>query len=311
MIDSGHTPVLLDEVLRALNIGRDGIFVDCTYGRGGHSDAILKRLDETGRLLVFDRDPAAWEFAKARHGGDPRLSSVQGSFTRLEGEVASRGWAGRIDGVLFDLGVSSPQLDTAGRGFSFRRDEELDMRFDPGHGIPAAQWLNEASESDIADVLRRFGEERFARRIAAAVVAERRVAPIRRTRQLCDLIAAAVPARERDKDPATRSFLAMRILINDELHELEMALPQAINVMRPGGRLVVISFHSLEDRIVKRLMRDRASGDAFPSQIPITSDQLNPSLRIVSRPVRPGTEELAANPRSRSAILRVAEKLAA
>lgn len=302
---------MLNEVLRALNIGAGGIFVDCTYGRGGHSDAILKRLDETGRVLVFDRDPAAWEFARVRHGGDPRLSSVLGSFTSLEREVASRGWMGRVDGVLFDLGVSSPQLDEKGRGFSFRRDEELDMRFDPGHGISAAQWLNGARESDIADVLKRFGEERFARRIAAAIVAERREAPIRSTRQLRDLIAATVPARERDKDPATRSFLALRILINDELHELEAALPQAVNVLRRGGRLAVISFHSLEDRIVKRLMRHRASGDEFPSQIPITADQLKPSLRIVSRPVRPGAEEMAANPRSRSAILRVAEKTAA
>lgn len=285
--------------------------MDCTYGRGGHSDAILRRLDNSGRLLVFDRDPVAWEFAKVRHGGDPRLSSVLGSFTSLEREIASRGWMGRVDGVLFDLGVSSPQLDEKGRGFSFRRDEELDMRFNPGHGISAAQWLNGASESDIADVLRRFGEERFARRIAAAIVSERRVTPIRRTRQLCELIAASVPARERDKDPATRSFLALRILINDELHELETALPQAIKILRHGGRLIVISFHSLEDRIVKRLMRNRASGDEFPSEIPITADQLKPSLRIVGRPVRPGAEELAANPRSRSAILRVAEKIAA
>lgn len=285
--------------------------MDCTYGRGGHSEAILARLDASGRLLLFDRDPAAVRHAASRFAGDPRVGRVHGSFTRLESEIGARDWTGRIDGVLFDLGVSSPQLQDRDRGFSFLRDGELDMRFDPGQGAPAHQWLNRAPESEIALVLKRFGEERFARRIAAAVVAERDARPIRRSGQLRDLILAAVPTRERDKDPATRSFQAIRIFVNDEISELQAALPQALRVLRAGGRLAVISFHSLEDRLVKRYFRDQASGDRFPVEIPVTADQIRPSLRVIGRPVRPGAKESAANPRSRSAVLRVAEKVAA
>ena len=297
--------------MRGLNVRSDGIYVDCTYGRGGHSEAILARLGDAGHLLVFDRDPAAREHAVARHGGDARVGIVHDSFTRLGAELAARGWFGRIDGILFDLGVSSPQLDDGSRGFSFLRDGDLDMRFDPARGLSAAQWLNQADEGEIIDVLRRYGEERFARRIASAIVAARQQSPIARTLELRDLIHAAVPSREREKDPATRSFQALRIFINDEIRELEAVLPQAIGALRPGGRLAVISFHSLEDRVVKRRLRDDAAGDPFPPDLPVTVDQLHPVLRVIGRPIRAGEAEVAANPRSRSATLRVAEKLAA
>jgi 16S rRNA (cytosine1402-N4)-methyltransferase len=257
-------------------------------------------------LLAFDRDPEAVEAARARFAGDVRFESVQQSFSGLAAAVERRGWIGAVDGVLFDLGVSA-----GARGFSFLRDGDLDMRFDPRSGQSAAEWLNGAPEAEIAEVLKRLGEERYARRIAAAIARARRDAPIRRTVELRDLIARSVPTREREKDPATRSFLAMRMHVNSELQELEGALPQAVAVLRPGGRLAVISFHSLEDRLVKRFMRRAASGDDLPPDFPVRHADLHPALRIVGRAQRPGDAEIARNPRARSAVLRVAEKLAA
>jgi 16S rRNA (cytosine1402-N4)-methyltransferase len=309
--ESAHVPVLLEETLEGLRVRPDGIYLDCTYGRGGHSGAILERLGERGRLLVFDRDPDAILAARARFGGDARFEAVHDSFAALAAAVERHGWLGSIDGVLFDLGVSSPQLDAGARGFSFSRDGELDMRFDPRSAPSAADWLNSAGEAEIADVLRRLGEERYARRIAGAIVRARRATPIRRTGELRDLIARSVPTRERDKDPATRAFLAIRIHVNAELEALERALPQAVAVLRPGGRLVVISFHSLEDRLVKRFLRREARGGDLPPDLPIREVELHPALRVIGRAQRPGPAEVTRNPRARSAVLRVAERLAA
>ena len=303
--------MLLEETLQALRLRPDGIYVDCTYGRGGHSGAILAALGERGRLLAFDRDAAAIAAARGRFGGDARFEALHASFATLADTAERRGWTGSIDGVLFDLGVSSPQLDEAGRGFSFLRDGELDMRFDPRSGQSAADWLNSAAEAEIADVLKRLGEERYARRIAGAIARTRRETPIRRTAELRNLIARTVPTREREKDPATRAFLAIRMHVNGELDELQRALPQAIAVLKPGGRLVVISFHSLEDRQVKRFLRREAAGGELPPDLPIRHADLHPTLRIAGRAQRSGEAEIARNPRARSAVLRAAEKLAA
>lgn len=304
-----HRPVLLDEALEALVIRPDGIYLDGTFGRGGHSAAILQQLNENGRLLAVDKDPQAIEVAKKRFGKDSRFSIVRGSFTMLEEEVASRGWQGKVDGILLDLGVSSPQLDDAQRGFSFRHDGPLDMRMDPDSGLSAAQWLNSAKEAEIAQVLKEYGEERFAKRIARAIVQQRQQQPITTTARLAKIVAEANPKWERDKNPATRSFQAIRIFINSELDELEQVLNQSVEMLVPGGRLAVISFHSLEDRRVKRFMRDEARGGDFPPDLPLTDVQLNRRLRVVGKDIRAGKEELAANPRARSAVLRVAERL--
>jgi 16S rRNA (cytosine1402-N4)-methyltransferase len=309
--ESAHVSVLLEEAVLALRLRPDGIYVDCTYGRGGHSGAILAGLGERGRLLALDRDPEAVAAARGRFGRDGRFEIVHASFSSLAAAAEQRGWSGSIDGVLFDLGVSSPQLDVGGRGFSFARDGELDMRFDPGSGLSAADWLTSAAEAEIAEVLKQLGEERYARRIARAIVGARREAPLRRSADLRNLIARTVPTRERDKDPATRTFLAIRMHVNAELDELQRALPQAVEVLRPGGRLAVISFHSLEDRVVKRFMRRQATGDDLPPDLPIRHVELHPALRIVGRAQRPSDAEIGNNPRARSAVLRVAEKLAA
>ncbi len=304
-----HRPVLLDEVLEALNIRPDGIYLDGTFGRGGHSAAILERLSENGRLLAMDKDPQAIAVAQSRFAGDSRFSIVRGSYTMLGQEIEQRGWKGRVDGILLDLGVSSPQLDDPSRGFSFRHDGPLDMRMDPDSGQSAAEWLAEASESDIAMVLKEYGEERFAKRIARAIVRERTQAPITTTARLAKIVAEANPKWERDKHPATRSFQAIRIFINAELEELEQVLAQSVDVLAPGGRLAVISFHSLEDRRVKRFIRDEVRGGEFPPGLPVTDAQLNRRLRAVGKDIRAGEAELAVNPRSRSAVLRVAERL--
>lgn len=304
-----HRPVLLDEVLEALNIRPHGIYLDGTFGRGGHSEAILARLNEHGRLLAMDKDPQAIAVAEQRFAGDPRFSIVRGSFTMLGQEVESRGWKGKVDGILLDLGVSSPQLDDAQRGFSFRHDGPLDMRMDPQSGISAAEWLNTAKEEEIARVLKEYGEERFAKRIARAIVQQRVFEPISTTGRLAKIVAEANPKWERDKNPATRSFQAIRIYINAELEELEKVLSQSVAMLAPSGRLAVISFHSLEDRRVKRFIRDEARGGDFPPDLPLTDIQLNRRLRAVGKDIRAGKEELATNPRSRSAVLRVAERL--
>ncbi len=306
-----HRPVLLEEAVAALAVRSDGCYVDCTFGRGGHSAAILDRLGPQGCLLAFDRDPAAIAHGRERWGGEGRLHLVEAPFSRLAEEAERRGVSGKVNGVLFDLGVSSPQLDDPQRGFSFLRDGPLDMRMDPGAGPAAADWLAQASEEEIARVLRDYGEERHARRIARAIVRRRRQAPLRTTGELARLVEEVVPGREPGRHPATRTFQAIRIRINRELEELRRGLEQALAVLAPGGRLVVISFHSLEDRIVKRFMRDRSRGEQPPKGVPVTVDELRPGpLRLVGRPLRPGEAEVAANPRARSAILRVAERRA-
>jgi len=292
----------------------DGIFVDGTYGRGGHSAAILTGLAELGdggQLLALDRDPEAAANAAARFAGERRFEIEQRGFAMMGDAISERGWEGRVNGILLDLGVSSPQLDDAGRGFSFLRDGPLDMRMDPGHGESAADWLNRAAEQDILHVLRVYGEERFARRIAAAIVTRRRQSPLQTTAELAQLIEQSVPKkREPGKHPATRSFQAIRIHINRELEQLEQVLPQCLRALAPAGRLAVISFHSLEDRMVKRFMRDNSRPPFVPREIPITADQSIPPLRLIGKAVRAGKAELAVNPRARSAVLRIAEKTA-
>ncbi|HKJ09870.1 MAG TPA: 16S rRNA (cytosine(1402)-N(4))-methyltransferase RsmH [Gammaproteobacteria bacterium] len=305
-----HSPVLLNEVLAGLNVQADGRYVDGTYGRGGHAAALLERLGSEGRLLAIDKDPEAVAAAARRFGGDSRFQVERGSFATLEQAIRRLGWYGAVSGVLLDLGVSSPQLDDARRGFSFLNEGPLDMRMDPDSGTSAADWLARASEREIADVLWRYGEERFSRRIARTLVAARAERPITTTAQLADLIARAVPGRERHKHPATRSFQGIRIYINHELEDLEEGLRQAVEVLAPGGRLAVISFHSLEDRMVKRFMRREAEGEPVPPDLPIRGPLPAGRLRIVAKAVKPGADELAANPRARSAVLRIGERVA-
>lgn len=306
-----HTPVLLDEVLAGLAVKADGRYCDATFGRGGHAAAILGQLGPAGRLCGIDRDPAAITAGRERFAAESRLTLVRGSFGRLEERVRAAGWEGELQGVLLDLGVSSPQLDQAGRGFSFMQDGPLDMRMDNESGLSAAQWLARAGEREIADVLFRLGEEKFSRRIARAIVAARAAAPIGTTRQLADIVAAAVPTREPGKHPATRTFQAIRIHVNRELEEVEAALPQAVNLLAPGGRLCVISFHSLEDRLVKRFMRREAQGDPIYAELPDVPPHARPRLQLIGGAVMPGDAEIARNPRARSAVLRVAERIAA
>jgi 16S rRNA (cytosine1402-N4)-methyltransferase len=302
-----HRTVLLDEAVEALAVKPDGVYVDATFGRGGHSRSILERLGPAGRLVALDRDPAAVSAARAIE--DARFAIRHARFAQLK-EVLDGAGVKAVDGVLFDLGVSSPQLDEAERGFSFRVDAPLDMRMDPGRGEPAAEWLARATEAEIRGVIRNYGEERFAGPIAKAIVAARTREQLDRTVQLARIVAAAVRTREVGQDPATRTFQALRIHVNQELEELSLALPQALARLRPGGRLAVISFHSLEDRIVKRFLRSQARPEV-PERLPLKATEMpQPRLRIVARPVRPTGDEVNANPRARSAILRAAEKLA-
>lgn len=304
-----HKPVLLEETLTALNIKEDGIYVDCTFGRGGHSQEILKQLNENGKLLGFDKDPQAIETANAIAANDDRLQVRRGSFTQLKETVESLGWQGQVDGIFFDLGVSSPQLDDAERGFSFRFDGPLDMRMDPDSGQSAAQWLASAEEREIMMVLFDYGEEKFARRIASAIVTAREEQPINTTKRLASIVAAANPSKERNKDPSTRTFQAIRIFINQELEDLKTCLSQAVELLAPQGRLVVISFHSLEDRIVKRFIRDQCKGDDFPLDLPVMHVQLNQNMKMVGKAIKAGRNELNENPRARSAVMRIAEKI--
>ncbi|QOL15930.1 16S rRNA (cytosine(1402)-N(4))-methyltransferase RsmH [Dickeya dianthicola] len=305
-----HTTVLLDEAVNGLNIRSNGIYIDGTFGRGGHSRLILSRLGPEGRLLAIDRDPQA--VAVANTIDDARFSIIHGPFSELAEYVDERGLSGKIDGILLDLGVSSPQLDDPERGFSFMRDGPLDMRMDPTRGQSAAEWLMNAQAEDIAWVLKTFGEERFAKRIARAIVERNRIDPLTRTKALAELIAAASPIREKYKHPATRSFQAIRIYINSELEEIERALDGALQVLAPEGRLSVISFHSLEDRIVKRFIRHHSRGPQVPAGLPLTEEQLRSrggqTLKSVGK-MMPPDDEVADNPRARSSVLRFAEKL--
>jgi len=306
----GHHPVMLNEVMAALCIRAAGVYVDATFGRGGHAAAILERLDVAGRLIAIDKDPRAIEVAREWSARDRRFSVYQGTFAMLEHFAETAGVSGQVNGILLDLGVSSPQLDAAERGFSFLREGPLDMRMDPGRGESAAEWLARAAETDLARVFKTYGEERYAKRIARAIVKARRQGPLTTTLQLAEIVAAANPAWERDKHPATRVFQAIRIYINQELEELPLALAQAVRVLARGGRLAVISFHSLEDRIVKRFLRDQARGDSdLPPALPVPAAALKPVLRLVGKAHFPGEDEVAVNPRARSAVLRVAEKL--
>ena len=304
---TAHVTVLLEEAVEALAIKPDGFYIDATFGRGGHSRAILSRLSSMGRLLALDRDPQAVAVGEAIN--DPRFVLAHRPFSEMREALRAAGGAG-VDGVLFDLGVSSPQLDDGERGFSFRFDAPLDMRMDTTRGETAAEWLARAEVRDITEVLRDYGEERFAFQIAKKVVAARGEQPIVTTGQFAAIVRAAVRTREPGQDPATRSFQALRIHINQELGELALALPQALELLNPGGRLVAISFHSLEDRIVKRFLRDAAAPDALPRNLPLRASELPPArLRLVGKAVRASEAEIAANPRARSAVMRVAEKL--
>lgn len=301
---------MTDEVLAALNIDERGIYVDGTYGRGGHSRAILERLGAQGRLLAFDRDPDAIAHARLHAGSDSRFSIHHASFGEIMSITAQTGLTGRIDGVLLDLGVSSPQLDTAERGFSFMRSGPLDMRFDPQSGISASDWLMQVDEDDLTRILREYGEEKFARRIAKAIVAARDVEPIRTTARLAEIVADAVPGYERGQHPATRTFQAIRIYINQELEALEQCLASMPQVLKPGGRLTVLSFHSLEDRIVKQRMRGDVAQATELRRLPVRdADVSRHPLRPISKPRHASEREVAENRRARSAILRVAERL--
>ena len=302
-----HVSVLLTEAVDALAVRPDGTYVDCTFGRGGHSRAILARLGPGGRLVAFDRDPRAIEAGERLR--DARLTLVHAPFSELAQSLERLG-VDAVDGVLMDLGVSSPQLDEPERGMSFRFDAPLDMRMDTTRGQTVAEWLAQASVAEIREVLKDYGEERFAHAIAKAVAAARTGGAVATTRQLAEIVEKAVRTREPGQHPATRSFQALRIFINQELEELSLALPMALDRLNPAGRLVVISFHSLEDRIVKRFMRDEARPPQLPARLPLRADQLPPArLRLVGKPVRPGEDEIARNPRARSAVMRVAGRL--
>ncbi len=306
-----HITVLLEEAVAALSLRADGCYVDGTFGRGGHSRLILERLGPGGRLLGFDKDPLAIATGNALAAEDGRFVVVQRSFAELGDELAVRDLAGTVSGVLLDLGVSSPQLDDAERGFSFLNDGPLDMRMDPSRGISAAQFIASADEDEIARVFKEYGEERFARRMARAVVARRQEQPFERTADLAQVLTVANPAWEKGKNPATRAFQGLRIHVNNELGDLQRGLDAALENLEIGGRLVVISFHSLEDRIVKQFMRKHAKGelDKLPRDLPIIPKAFEPRLKLLGKPQFASEAELKANPRSRSAVMRVAEKL--
>ncbi len=307
MTGAAHVTVLLEDAVDALAIKADGVYIDATFGRGGHSCRILSVLNEKGRLVAVDRDPQA--IAAGASIDDPRFLLVHRAFGEL-GAAAAEAGVSDVDGILFDVGVSSPQIDDGERGFSFRYDAPLDMRMDTTQGETAAEWLARAEIRDITEVIRNYGEERFAFQIAKKVVAARGEQPIVTTGQFAALVRETVRTREPGQDPATRSFQALRIHINQELRQLEIALPQALDLLKPGGRLVVISFHSLEDRIVKNFMREQSVADDLPKGLPLRADQLpKPKLRLVGKMHKPSAAEVAANPRARSAVMRVAEKL--
>lgn len=305
-----HIPVLADEVLGALAPEPDGYYVDATFGRGGHTALLLQALGREGRVLAIDRDPEAIAAGRRRFAGEMRLALVHAPFADVGALVPAHSGGRPCRGVLLDLGVSSPQLDDPARGFSFRADGPLDMRMDPTRGQPVSAWLARAGVDEIRQVIADLGEERFARRVAQAIVAARRERPIERTRELAELVARAVRTREPGKHPATRTFQALRMHANDELGQLEKALAGAVDSLCIGGRLAVISFHSLEDRVVKHFMQRESQPDAEAARLPILPPQLTPRLKLIGRKLRPSQEEITRNPRARSALLRVAQRVA-
>jgi len=307
-VDS-HVPVLLADAVDQLQVAVDGIYVDGTFGRGGHAREILRRLDTDGRLFALDRDPEAVDAGRILARSDSRFLIEQGNFGRLQEFLEGHDVFGRVNGVLFDLGMSSPQLDDRRRGFSFRLDGPLDMRMNPDEGQSAADWLNQATEESIRTVLFRYGEERAAPRIAREICRRRSEQPIRTTAQLAAAVEKVVRRKPAGRHPATKTFQAIRIHINRELEAVEQGLDQAVDALRPGGRLAVISFHSLEDRIVKRFMRDHSRIDPALSRLPQVPESAQPRLRLPTRAIRPGREETETNPRARSATLRVAERI--
>lgn len=309
MSSNAHVPVLLGPVLEGLDIKADGLYVDGTFGRGGHSAAILNALDARGRLIAIDRDPQAVASASTLLTDDPRFEVVRGEFAKLETIIGERGQNGKVDGLLLDLGVSSPQLDEAERGFSFLRNGPLDMRMDPDSGIAAAEWLQTVEEKDLRSIIRKFGEERHAARIARAVVTKRENAAIETTGQLAEIVSSSVPAHTRKRHPATKTFQAIRLFINNELGQLEAALAQSIGVLQLGGRLCVISFHSLEDRIVKRFMRNASREAEQYRGMPEVPVEFRPKLALVGKVISATAEEIQANVRARSARLRIAERV--
>jgi 16S rRNA (cytosine1402-N4)-methyltransferase len=306
-----HVPVLLDEVLAALNLRPGGCYVDATFGRGGHTAAILERVGQEGRVIAIDRDPAAISAGRARFATEQRLTLVSSPFSRLKDVVAELGLLGGVDGVLLDLGVSSPQLDDAARGFSFAHDGPLDMRMDNNSGMTAAHFIAKAPEHELARIVREYGEERFAKRIARAIVAARVESPITTTAQLAAIVSAAVPTREPGKHPATRTFQAIRIHINNEFGEIDAALNGVLEVLAPGGRLCAISFHSLEDGLVKRFIQKHSQDDPVFAGLPSIPAHARAKLARVGRAIHPSDAEVERNPRARSAIMRVAERVAA
>ena len=303
-----HVAVLLKEAVQALNINKSGFYIDTTYGRGGHTQSILNRLGKDGCLVAMDRDGQAIEHATQTLGDDPRCHIVRSNLGDIDTAIAALALDRSASGVLADLGVSSPQLEDARRGFSFNVDGPLDMRMDTNSELDAATWLNRVEEKELTEVLQEYGEERYAKRIANAVIQQRRTQPVTRTKQLADIVCDAIPTREKNKHPATRTFQAIRMRINAELDQLSTFLPKAVQLLAAGGRLVIISFHSLEDRLVKRFLREQARGDDYPVEVPVRETQTRPLLKLVGKPCRPTTQEIESNPRARSAILRVAER---
>lgn len=304
-----HQSVLMEEVFDQLSIQANGVYVDATFGRGGHAKAILNSLGPEGRLIAIDKDPEAIAFAQQYFSHDQRFSIHHGSFSKLEIILSEQQLLGKINGILFDLGVSSPQLNQAERGFSFMRSGKLDMRMDFTTGIDAATWIAVVPEKELATVLYEYGEERFSRRIAKAIVEARKNEAITTTQQLAEIIAKAHPAWQEGKHPATRSFQAIRIAINHELDDLRLGLAQSLRALKIGGRLLVISFHSLEDRIVKHFMQQQERGNDLPAKLPVKHDSYLPKFKRLGRAIKPSLQEIAANPRARSAVLRVGEKI--
>jgi 16S rRNA (cytosine1402-N4)-methyltransferase len=304
-----HQTVLLAEAVANLAIKPDGVYVDATFGRGGHSQAILQQLGSQGKLFAMDKDLEAIAYANSHFATDSRFNIFHGSFAQLKTFLTNENVFGKVDGILMDLGVSSPQLDDADRGFSFMREGKLDMRMDSSQGIDAATWVAKTSEQELAKVLWEYGEERFSRRIAKAIVTARQQAPITTTTQLAEIIAKAHPAWQKGKNPATQSFQAIRIAINHELDDLEQGLQQSFNALKTGGKLLVISFHSLEDRLVKHFIQNHEKGKQLPPGLPIKQDLIRPEMKRLGRAIKPSAQEIDSNPRARSAVLRIAEKL--